>query len=58
MIEDDPDRRMKLCEWALRKFRKEPNISDKRLFTNEENFYVNGEVNVKTYNIGVTDNPH
>ena len=45
LSEDDPDRRMEFCEWALSNVNEDPNFSIKILFTDEANFYVNGKVN-------------
>ena len=45
LSEDDPDRRMEFYEWALSNVNEDPNFSTKILFTDEANFYVNGEVN-------------
>ena len=45
LSENDPDRRMEFCEWALSNVNEDPSFSTKILFTDEANFYVNGEVN-------------
>ena len=44
LSEDDPDRRQQFCEWALTKVNEDENFSTK-IFSDEANFYVNGEVN-------------
>ena len=38
LSEDDPDRRMEFCEWALSNVNEDPNFSTKILFTDEANF--------------------
>jgi hypothetical protein len=45
LSEEDPDRRMEFCEWAVNKLDGGANFSSGILFTDEANFYVNGEVN-------------
>ena len=44
LSEDDPDGRLQFCEWALTKVNEDENFSTK-IFSDEANFYVNGEVN-------------
>jgi hypothetical protein len=44
LSEDNPDRRMEFCEWAVNKLDGDANFSSGILFTYEANFYVN-EVN-------------
>lgn len=58
MSEDDPDRRMEFCEWVLSKLKEDANISTKILFTDEANFYVNGEVNWENLHYWNNGNPH
>uniref|UniRef100_A0AAZ1XEX3 Ig-like domain-containing protein n=1 Tax=Oreochromis aureus TaxID=47969 RepID=A0AAZ1XEX3_OREAU len=44
--EDDPDRRTEFAEWAKQKLEQDPQFTQKILFSDEANFYVNGEVGV------------
>lgn len=57
MSEDNPDRWMEFCEWALSKLN-EANISTKILFTDEANFYVSGEVKWQSICYWSNANPH
>ena len=57
LSEDDPDRRMEFCEWALSNVNEDPNFSTKILFTDEANFYVNGEVNRQNLRYWSNENP-
>ena len=43
--EDDPDRRMEFCEWALQHLEESATFSSKILFTDEANCYKNREIN-------------
>ncbi|XP_056422400.1 uncharacterized protein LOC130362248 isoform X2 [Hyla sarda] len=43
--EDDPDRRTEFSEWAKQKLEQDPQFTQMILFSDEANFYVNGEVN-------------
>jgi hypothetical protein len=45
LSEDDPDRRMECFEWVVNKLDDNANFPSAILFTDEANFYVNGEVN-------------
>ena len=46
LTEDDPDRRMQMCEWSSNQlFVNERFTEDLVLFSDEAMFYVNGEVN-------------
>ena len=45
LSENDQDRRMEFCEWALTKINRDENFSTKILFTDEAIFYVNREIN-------------
>ena len=43
--EDDPDRQMEFCEWALTKINEDESFTITILFTDEAIFYVNADVN-------------
>lgn len=45
LSEDDPDRRVQFCDWAVDKMDNDPQFSAGILFSDEANFYCNGEVN-------------
>ena len=57
LSKDDPDRRMEFCERALTKENEDPKFSTKILFTDEANFYVNGEVNRQNLRYWSNENP-
>ena len=57
LSEDDPDRRLEFCEWALSNVNEDPNFSTKILFTDEANFYVNGEFNRQNLGYWSNENP-
>ncbi|CAM1324679.1 Uncharacterised protein r2_g3343 [Pycnogonum litorale] len=57
LSEDDPDRRAEFCEWALTKVNEDANFPTKILFTDEANFYVNGEVNRQNLRYWSSENP-
>jgi hypothetical protein len=42
LSEDDPETRMKFCEWVVNKLDGNANFPSGILFTNEAKFYVNG----------------
>ncbi len=57
--EDDPDRRMQMCEWFSDKLDENINFTkDLLLFSDEALFYVNGEVNRQNLRYWSPDNPH
>ena len=56
--EDDPDRRLEFCEWVVCKLNDDENFSNKIMFTDEANFYVNGEVNRQNMRYWSNANPH
>ncbi|KAG2466422.1 MTX3 protein, partial [Polypterus senegalus] len=55
--EDDPDRRTKFAEWAKQKLEQAPQFTQKILFSDEANFYVN-EVNKQNHCYWSDINPH
>jgi len=58
LSEDDPDRRMEFCEWAIDQMDRDPTFSAGILFTDEANFYMNGEVNRQNLRYWSDVNPH
>ncbi|KAG2470428.1 HDA11 deacetylase, partial [Polypterus senegalus] len=56
--EDDPDRRTEFAEWAKQKLEQDPPFTHKILFSDEANFYVNGEVNKQNRRYWSDTNPH
>ncbi|KAG2468668.1 G2E3 ligase, partial [Polypterus senegalus] len=56
--EDDPDRRTEFAEWAKQKLEQDPQFTQKILFSDEANFYVNGEVNKQNHHYWSDTNPH
>ncbi|KAL1267623.1 hypothetical protein QQF64_032986 [Cirrhinus molitorella] len=56
--EDDPDRRTEFAEWAKQKLEQDPQFKQKILFSDEANFYVNGEVNKQNHRYWSDTNPH
>ncbi|KAG2462040.1 TDT nucleotidylexotransferase, partial [Polypterus senegalus] len=56
--EDDPDRRTEFAEWAKQKLEQDPQFTQKILFSDEANFYVNGEVNKQNHRYWSDTNPH
>jgi hypothetical protein len=44
LSEDDPDRRMEFCEWVVNKLDGDAKFPSGIFFTDEANFYINGEV--------------
>ena len=56
--EDDPDRRLKFCEWPVGKLNDDANFSNKIMFTDEANFYINGEVYRQNMCYWSNANPH
>lgn len=45
LAEDDPDRRMQFCTWALEQHQQDPSFAQGILFSDAANVYVSGEVN-------------
>lgn len=58
MTEDDPDRRMEMCDWFLRKLDDNAQFLSTVMFSDEANFYVNGEVNRQNLRYWSDSNPH
>jgi hypothetical protein len=58
LSEDEADRRMEFCEWAINKLDGDANFSSGILFTDEANFYVSGEVNRQNVRYWSDTNPH
>ncbi|KAG2459496.1 RPGF4 factor, partial [Polypterus senegalus] len=56
--EDDPDRRTEFAEWAKQKLEQDPQFTQKILFSDEANFYLNGEVNKQNHRYWSDTNPH
>uniref|UniRef100_A0A669CUS4 non-specific serine/threonine protein kinase n=1 Tax=Oreochromis niloticus TaxID=8128 RepID=A0A669CUS4_ORENI len=56
--EDDPDRCTEFAEWAKQKLEQDPQFTQKILFSDEANFYVNGEVNKQNHRYWSDTNPH
>ncbi|KAL1281045.1 hypothetical protein QQF64_015645 [Cirrhinus molitorella] len=56
--EDDPDRRTEFAEWAKQKLEQDLQFTQKILFSDEANFYVNGEVNKQNHRYWSDTNPH
>ena len=54
LSEDDPDRRLEMCNWLL----KNRFLCRDILFSDEANFYVNGEVNKQNYQYYSQSNQH
>ena len=52
--EDNPDKRLEFCEWVICKLNDDENFSNKIMFNNVANFYVNGEVNRQNIHIKTT----
>lgn len=58
LSEDDPDRRIEFCEWALQRLEESPTFSSNILFTDEANFYINGEINHQNWRYWSDSNPN
>uniref|UniRef100_A0AAZ1XUQ9 DUF4817 domain-containing protein n=1 Tax=Oreochromis aureus TaxID=47969 RepID=A0AAZ1XUQ9_OREAU len=56
--EDDPDQRTEFAKWANQKLEQDPQFTQKILFSDEANFYVNGEVNKQNHRYWSDNNPH
>ena len=57
--EDDPDRRLQMCEWFAEKLNENPRFTeDNMLFSDEAFFYLNGEVNRQNLRYWSQSNPH
>jgi len=59
LTEDDPDRRLEMCEWFSNKLDENTRFTeDCVLFSDEALFYVNGEVNRQNVRYWSQNNPH
>ena len=58
MSDDDPDRRVEMCDWFLAQLEEDPQFLSKVMFSDEANFYVNGEVNRQNLRYWSESNPH
>ena len=58
LSDDDFDRRIEFCEWALQKFDNNPYFPRDIIFSDEASFSVNGEVNKQNFRFWKQDNPH
>ena len=58
LSEDDPDRRMEFANWALSQYDRDPHFPASVLFTDEANFYLDGEVNRQNMRYWSDANPH
>ena len=58
LSEDDPDRRVEFCQWALHQLEETPDLTLNILFTDEANFYVNGEINHQNWRYWCDSNPN
>ena len=58
LTEDDPDRRVQFAEWATAELATNPDLPLLVLFSDEANFYVNGEVNKQNHRYWSDTNPH
>uniref|UniRef100_A0A669B5E7 DUF4817 domain-containing protein n=1 Tax=Oreochromis niloticus TaxID=8128 RepID=A0A669B5E7_ORENI len=56
--EDDPDRRTEFAQKTKQKLEQDPQFTQKILFSDEANFYVNGEVNKQNHRYWSDTNPH
>jgi len=56
--EDDPDRRSEFCYRALEMYHNDNEFPNTILFTDEANFYLNGEVNKQNMRFWSDENPH
>jgi hypothetical protein len=56
--EVDPDRRMEFCEWVVNKVNSDTLFPSGILFTDEADFYVNGEVNFQNLRYWSDSSPH
>jgi transposase len=58
LTEDDPDDRLEICQWFLSQIEKNEHFLRGVLFSDEANFYANGEVNKQNHKHWSTDKPH
>uniref|UniRef100_A0AAX7TH63 Uncharacterized protein n=1 Tax=Astatotilapia calliptera TaxID=8154 RepID=A0AAX7TH63_ASTCA len=58
LSEDDPDQCTEFAEWTKQKLEQDPQFTQKILFSDEANFYVNGEVNKQNQRYWSDTNPH
>ncbi|KAL6466617.1 hypothetical protein MHYP_G00244210 [Metynnis hypsauchen] len=58
LSEDDPDRRVEFCNWALDQHQQDPAFAPGILFGDKANFYVSGKVNCQNLiNLPITESP-
>jgi hypothetical protein len=57
-MKDNQERRLEFCEWATNKYDRDTNFSSGILFTEEANFYINGEVKCQNLHYWSDTNPH
>lgn len=58
LSEDDPDRRVQFCEWALSEVESDTDFATGILFSDEASFYVSGELNRQNTRYWPSQNPH
>jgi hypothetical protein len=58
LTENDPDRRLEMCEWFLRQISEDENFLEGVMFSDEANFYVSGEVNKQNFRYWSPEKPH
>jgi hypothetical protein len=58
LAEDDPDRRLEICEWFLRQIAEDENFLEGVMFSDEANFCVSGEVNKQNCRYWSPENTH
>ncbi|KAL7855648.1 hypothetical protein AOLI_G00192520 [Acnodon oligacanthus] len=58
LSEDDPDRCVEFCTWALDQHQRDPAFAQGILFGDEANLYVSGEVNHQNMRHWSDENPH
>ncbi|XP_049937387.1 uncharacterized protein LOC126412052 [Schistocerca serialis cubense] len=56
--EDDPDRRVQFAEWVTQQLKINPHFPYQVLFSDEANFFINGEVNKQNHRYWSDTNPH
>ncbi len=58
LTEDDFDRRVEFCQWAVKMCDSDPDFSRKVVFSDEAIFYLNGHVNRQSTRFWSGNNPH
>ena len=58
LSEDDFDRRVEFCEWALAKFDDDDSFGNNVIFSDEASFSLTGEVNKQNWRFWSDSNPH